>query len=116
MEYLHHLACGHVETRKRASRAPVIACLGCVRAEAHVATTQALVTGRDALGDGFVDYSAEHIDVELVVARARARIAGLLGVDADDVEPRLGMSPSGGVMVSAFVVHVDAAQARRLGS
>lgn len=112
VEYHHVLGCGHVEVRKRASRAPVVACGGCVLAETHQARRLGPEAGSTNTEVGeFVDYDAEQVTLELQGAVATARLATFVGVDTDDVEVR--MSPDGGSIL-AFVVHVTPEALTRL--
>lgn len=105
VEYRHLLECDHVEVRKRASRAPEIACGQCVAGEPMPRR----------VGDEEVTESLDSslATTEERVAWIRATIARRLLVDADAVDVRLG-SGSGGLEIVGATVYLTGQEAERL--
>lgn len=116
--YEHVLACGHTEIRKRAAKAPVMACSGCVIAADHEAEITALKDGGGTTGtvEEFVDYDQEQVDLDLVAGRLTARIAALLGVGSDDVDIRMELDLAGRLSITGVTVHTDPDTVHRLAA
>ena len=89
--YLHSLECGHVEERKRPSKTDVIACGKCVMADDFGKRTLGLVrtgVGYESITE--MDMNPDPIEIafsssERNVQRIQNSVAGLLGLQPDDV-------------------------------
>jgi len=79
--YHHHLSCGHMESRKRASPTNEIACPWCLKAEEKDKELRAMT--RNPVVLAFDDALA---DEEIKIERARAAVASRFGVPQDAVD------------------------------
>jgi hypothetical protein len=83
VEYQHVLSCGHIENRARASSAPKLACVWCLRAETkeiEMAELSKSPTIVDDLSDG------EIASIETEIRLTQASIASFMGIDTDAVD------------------------------
>ena len=108
--YHHKLECGHVEKRQRATRAPTLACVSCLRAGEKDVEMKAL-TRPLPLAD---DYDGTVSRSEVEVALVRADIARVLGVHVEAVDVVAVLDASGMLAVQSAVVFLSGADVRRL--
>ena len=111
--YQHKLACGHVESRKRPSTAPKIACTWCVQAERKDEELKALairqpdlidIPDEDILPAGLETAEEEAVAIKAAIVRALGCAAEAVDVVLEDNE--------GTLEVSGAIVFLDALQAR----
>jgi hypothetical protein len=81
-EYVHHLVCGHVETRKRKAPTSEIACVICLKTEEKKQEIRAL-SRISPLISGNEDYL---INEELKIERARGLLGAKFGIPLDAVD------------------------------
>ena len=81
IEYHHVLSCGHIEIRPRATRAPKLACVWCLRAESKEQEMLALVQAPVRVREDVNVANYEH-DVQSL----RASIANFLKVNIEAVD------------------------------
>lgn len=111
--YHHHLECGHVEVRPRASKAPKLACVWCKRSGekakelAQYAPAPSLLLPSD---DHFDDTFSQH---EVEVARMRAELAKLVGIPLEAVDLSVHW-PAGSPKVQGAVLFLSASDVERL--
>lgn len=105
VQYLHLLECDHVEVRKRASRAPEIACGSCVAGEPMPAPLGSL--------EPTESWDSLLASVEHAGAVAQAAIATRLGVDADAVNVQMAAGPEG-MKIAGATVYLSADEVMRL--
>lgn len=82
LHYVHHLVCGHTETRKRQAPSDEIACVQCLREETMRQEIRALSRVSP------LAYSDEQsfVDEELKIERTRAALSSKFGVPLDAVD------------------------------
>lgn len=83
VEYQHVLSCGHIENRARASTAPKLACVWCLRAEAKVIEMAELSKPPTIIEDLS---DSEIATIETEIRLTQASIASFMGVDVDAVD------------------------------
>lgn len=111
--YHHHLECGHVEVRPRASKAPKLACVWCKRS-----AEKAKEIAEYAPKPSFVLPSDDHFDDtfstgEVEVARIRAELAKIVGIPLEAVDVSVHW-PSGSPKVQGAVLFLSAGDVERL--
>lgn len=105
VEYLHRLACGHTEKRKRPAKTEVMACSWCVVAEEKGRQLASLATGLpdSPAQEDYRDPIGSLIAVtEKEVAKLRAEIAGRFDVPVDYVD--VAVEDDEGVMSVSYAV------------
>jgi len=80
--YVHHLACGHTETRKRLAPSDEIACVQCLREEQKKEEMRALTR----ISPIFYGDDNSFIDEELKIERTRASLASKFGIPLDAID------------------------------
>ena len=108
--YHHKLECGHVEKRQRATRAPTLACVSCLRAGEKDVEMKALTRPLPPADDYDGTVSRSEVEVALV----RADIARVLGVHVEAVDVVAVLDASGMLAVQSAVVFLSGADVRRL--
>ncbi len=108
--YHHKLECGHIEKRQRATRAPSLACVSCLRASEKDVELKALTRPLPPVDD--YDGAAARSEVE--VALVRADIARVLGVHVEAVDVVAVLDATGVLAVQSAVVFLSGADVRRL--
>jgi len=109
IEYIHHLSCGHSETRKRIAPSSEIACVRCLREEAMKKEIRALsrvsplVVGND---DTF-------FDDELKIERTRAALAAKFGVPLDAIDV-ISEYISGKLIIRSATIYLSATDVDKL--
>ena len=115
VEYAHKLECGHTEVRKRASRAPKIACEQCVKANTARQMLSKLVPLK--VEDEFVwedDVASSIAKLEQDIGRLRAGIASKFNIGPESIDV-ITEETEEGARVSYVVILLDAEQASYLG-
>ena len=111
VEYAHYLDCGHVERKKRASKAPVISCAWCVVAEEEDRRLKSLarsVNHQDELDEDTLDVLGTSLAAsESAIARLRADIASRFSVPVDYVDV-VTADDDGSLSVSYAVLFIPA--------
>ena len=112
VEWLHHLECGHIESRKRKSSTKVLACTSCVLADRQ--KEQFVELSRVAGDVELLDELGSKLAVgERTVAQIRAALAARFAVPDDAVEVVVD-DDSGTLEVSYAVVLLTLDEIRRL--
>ena len=108
VKYHHYLECGHIEVRPRASTAPKIACVWCLRSEQKENEMKLLAsaTPNTYTLDDFAT-SEYHIN------SARAAIASKFGVTQDMVDVVV-TSTGGEVQIVSATVFLSSSDVRRI--
>jgi len=112
VKYHHHLKCGHVEVRPRASKAPVIACAWCLKVAAKEIELVAATSAKPRVSA--IDYDEELRKNEIEVAQLRAALAKALGVPNEAVDVVVAEEESKQLVVQSAVIFLTAADALRI--
>lgn len=116
VEYAHKLECGHTEVRKRASRAPKIACEQCVKANTARQMLSKFVPIK--VEDEFVwedDVASSIAKLEQDIGRLRAGIASKFNIGPESIDV-ITEETEEGARVSYVVIILDAEQALLIGN
>jgi hypothetical protein len=116
VEYAHKLECGHTEVRKRASRAPKIACEQCVKANTARQMLSKFVPIK--VEDEFVwedDVASSIAKLEQDIGRLRAGIASKFNIGPESIDV-ITEETEEGARVSYVVILLDAEQALLIGN
>jgi|TARA_Y100000310_G_scaffold89170_1_gene86303 hypothetical protein len=112
VRYHHHLACGHIEVRPRASKAPKLACAWCLRAaqrDPELRLPSVVDKQLTVIAD--IDESLSRDEVEIEGIRARlARVLAIPGDAIDMVVTDVGNS----LIIQSAVVFLSADDVRRI--
>ena len=112
VEYAHKLECGHTEIRKRASRAPKIACEQCVKADTAKQMLSKFVPIRiEESFDWDDDIASSIAKTEQDIGRLRAGIAARFNIGPESIDV-ITEETEEGAFVSYVVIVLDAEQAR----
>ena len=85
MKYHHHLECGHIEIRTRASTAPKIACVWCLKtAERDAEWKNPSAVATNVIPS--VDYDSNLGQDEMDIERTRAALARELSIPPDAID------------------------------
>lgn len=115
VEYAHKLECGHTEIRKRATRAPKIACEQCVKANAAKQMLSKFVPVKVEDDFSWEDEIASSIaKIEQDIGRLRAGIASRFNIGPESIDV-VTEETEEGAHVSYVVIVLDAEQASYLG-
>jgi len=109
VKYHHRLVCGHIEVRVRATRAPSLACVGCLKASVK-AVELAAFTDRPPV---IYDFDENLTRQEVEIAKIKANIAKTLKVSGDAVDV-IAVDEAGHLRVQSAVVFLSADDIRRL--
>lgn len=109
VKYHHALECGHVEVRPRATRAPVLACVSCLRAAEKAVELQSFATQTQPN----FEFDAKLAASEIEVARLTAGLAKALRISADAIDVKV-LDTGGALQVKSAVVFLSPADVRRL--
>lgn len=101
VEWLHHLECGHVESRKRKSTTTVLACTSCVLADRHKQNVAELSSEADDI-ELFDELGSKLAIGERSVAQIRAELASRLSVPLDSIA--VGVDDDSGEMNVSYAV------------
>ena len=115
VEYAHKLDCGHTEIRKRATRAPKIACEQCVKANTAKQMLSTFVPA-PRLDDDLTwqdEIASSIAKVEQDVGRLRARLASRFGIGPESIDV-ITEETIAGTEISYVLIVLDAAQAAYL--
>ena len=77
VEYRHRMSCGHTIVRKRISKAPVLACVDCLRAAAF---------SNGLLPDRKVSDEVDSFRADIVDPGVQSALASIVGVSAEAVD------------------------------
>jgi hypothetical protein len=117
VEYRHRLSCGHVESRKRPSKSPKIACTWCVVASEKERELRSLVvTPPPIQTDEVWDFYDQSSVDEITISSMRSDIASALGCDQDGVEVVASYSEDGKLRINYVTIFLDAEQAERIAA
>ena len=114
LEYHHRLSCGHVEIRKRPSKAPKVACGWCVVATEKQKELRALTIVQPPILEEVWDFYDETIVDEVIVANLRSGVAGALGCSQENIEVVATVDDNGDLRVNYVSVFLDYEQAKKL--
>lgn len=116
VEYAHRLECGHTEIRKRATRAPKIACEQCVKANAAKQMLSKFVPVKVEDDFSWEDEIASSIaKIEQDIGRLRAGIASKFNIGPESIDV-ITEETEEGARVSYVVIILDAEQALLIGN
>lgn len=119
VEWLHHLECGHIESRKRKSATDLLACTGCVLADRHKNQVERanhrveLLENLDEDQDLFDPLGSSLAAGERTVAQVRAALSAHFAVPHDSVEVIVD-DETGSMGVSYALVLLTADEIRRI--
>ncbi len=114
LEYHHRLTCGHVEVRKRPSKAPRIACAWCVVASEKQRELKALTIVQPPVVEEVWDFYDETVVDEVMVANLRSGVASALGCPQENIEVVATVDEDGNLRVNYVSVFLDYPQAQKL--
>lgn len=113
VEYLHHLECGHISSRKRAATTDVLACDGCVLAQQHEENLRKQ-DDHGAVNDEIWDALGSQIAIsEREAALIKAALVAQFGVPAEAVDVVLG-DDDGVMRLQYAVILLSADEVRAL--
>jgi len=112
VKYHHHLACGHIEIRDRASTAPKLGCAWCFRASQRDAELRNPAAGSTIL-PSTVDPDATMGQDEVDIERTRAALATALSVPPDAID-LVAIDADGSLEIQNALVFLSAHDVMRL--
>jgi hypothetical protein len=120
IKYIHRLACGHTEIRKRIAPANQMACTWCVVAEAKEADLRQLVAPRPVQQvfvdvNDIIDGASDDLISEQDAMRLQGSLASALRIPSDSIDVVLE-DIDGTLTVSYALVFLSAADAKRLAT
>lgn len=108
-QYVHHLVCGHSETRKRQAPSNEVACIQCLRLEIQTQEIRAL-SRVSPISYGSQD---SFIDEELKIERTRASLAAKFGVPLDAIDLPAEYV-SGNLIIKSATIYLSAQDVEKL--
>lgn len=114
LEYHHRLSCGHVEVRKRPSKAPQIACAWCVVAVEKQKELKALTIIQPPVLEEVWDFYDETFVDEVRVADIRSGVANVLGCPQENIEVVSSVGEDGNLRVNYVSIFLDFNQVEKL--
>lgn len=102
IRYLHHLECGHIESRPRASSAPKLGCVKCLRANDGQFDEPLLKVNIPV-----VDFSAQMAEDEVTTSRIASQLAKTLGVPNEAIGLHQEIQENGRSNVQYAVVYLS---------
>lgn len=114
LEYHHRLACGHVEVRKRPSRAPRIACAWCVVASEKQRELKALTIIQPPVVEEVWDFYDDTVVDEVMVANLKSGVASALGCPQEGVEVVATVDEENNLRVNYVSIFLDYEQAKKI--
>lgn len=112
VKYHHHLACGHVEIRNRASSAPKLGCAWCFRASQRDAELKNPTAGGTIVPLA-IDLDATMGQDEVDIEQTRAALATALSVPADAID-LVVIDADGSLKIQNALVFLSAHDVMRL--
>lgn len=110
-QYVHHLVCGHTETRKRQAPSNEIACVQCLKEENKKQELRALSRiSPIAYGEEF-----SFVDEEIKIEKTRAALASRFGVPHDAVDV-VSEYISGKLIIKSATIYLSASDVDKLTS
>lgn len=108
IEYHHILSCGHIEKRPRATRAPKLACVWCLRSEQKEIEMKSLAT------PSRVHIEEErYADDEMEIQNIRATLASQMNVPIESVDV-VARDENGKLKIHHATVFLSALEVRRI--
>jgi hypothetical protein len=114
VKYHHHLACGHIEIRDRASTAPKLGCAWCFRASQRDAELKNPMAGGTIIPSA-IDSGATMGQDEIDIERTRAALATALSVPADAID-LIAIDADGSLEIQNALVFLSAHDVMRLAN
>ena len=112
VKYHHHLECGHIEVRNRASTAPKIACVWCLKtAERDAEWKNPRAAEKDSIIS--IAYAADLGQDELVIEQTRAALARELSVPSDVIDI-VAVDAGGNLEIQSALVFLSADDVNRI--
>ena len=112
VKYHHHLECGHIEVRNRASTAPKIACVWCLKtAERDAEWKNPGAAEKNSIIS--IDYAADLGQDELVIEQTRAALARELSVPSDVIDI-VAVDAGGNLEIQSALVFLSADDVNRI--
>lgn len=102
VKYLHHLECGHIESRPRASTAPKLACVSCLRVK-----NRQEPAGLQEVNVEVIDFGAQIAQDEITTNQLASRLAKTLGVPTEAIGLHQEIQESGRSSVQYAVVYLS---------
>jgi len=102
VKYLHHLECGHIESRPRASTAPKLGCVACLRVK-----NRQEPEGLQQVNVEVVDFGAQIAQDEITTNQLASRLAKTLGVPTEAIGLHQEIQESGRSSVQYAVVYLS---------
>lgn len=109
LSYVHNLACGHNDVRKRAATTDEIACMWCLRAEEKDKELKKLT----APAVQSVFYDDNLADQEIRIEKTRAALASRIGVPMEAVDIS-AEDISGELVIRSAIVYLSAKDVARI--
>jgi hypothetical protein len=102
IRYLHHLECGHIESRPRASSAPKLGCVKCLRVDTEENDDTLLKVNVQV-----VDFAAQMAEDEVTTSRLASKLAQTLGVPNEAIGLHQEIQENGRSNVQYAVVYLS---------
>ena len=112
VKYHHHLECGHIEVRNRASTAPKIACVWCLKTAARDAEWKNPSSVDKNLAPS-IDYDSDLSQDEMAIERARAALARELSIPPDAIDI-VAVDAGGNLEIQSALVFLSADDVHRI--
>lgn len=109
LQYVHHLTCGHTETRKRQAPSSEIACVQCLREE----TVREEIRALSRVSPLTYGDDNSFVDEELKVERTRAALASKFGVPLDAIDVASEYI-SGRLIIRSATIYLSAKDVEKL--
>ena len=114
VRYLHHLECGHVESRARSSRAPKLGCAMCLKVNKVDEMFRTEQKVQKDLVDS-VDVGVITGQDEIRIEQMIAVIASKLGVPREAISVNTMVSQQGNLEVQSGLIFLSADDVTRMG-
>lgn len=114
VKYHHHLVCGHIEVRDRASSAPKLGCAWCFKAAQRDAELKNPAAGGTIVPLA-IDSDAIMGQAEVDIERTRAALARALSVPADAID-LIAIDADGSLEIQNALVFLSAHDVMRLAN
>ena len=112
VKYHHHLECGHIEIRTRASTAPKIACVWCLKtAERDAEWKNPSAVDTNVIPS--VDYDSNLGQDEMDIERTRAALARELSIPPDAIDI-VAVDAGGNLEIQSALVFLSADDVNRI--
>jgi hypothetical protein len=109
VKYHHFLECGHIEVRPRATTAPKLACVWCLRADAKENEMKALAVAKPTTYDDSLNSAIEETEINII----HATIASRFGIPKEAID--IVVKDVGGRLeVTSARIFLSASDVRRI--